>query len=120
MPAKTPKMCRERGCIKPTIHKHGLCEDHKHKASNWQSFADRQGGSKRIYNSSKWRNTVKAIKDRDKGLCQHCLDKGLITPGTDCDHITPVSKGGNKWSYSNLQLLCRECHKKKTIMDSRG
>ena len=51
-----------------------------------------------------------------KGKCAYCghffKDEDLI----ETDHIIPKSLGG-KNSYSNLQLLHRHCHDKKTAND---
>lgn len=47
----------------------------------------------------------KKIIKRDKGLCTLC-DK----PGVDIDHIS-----GSSDDQRNLQLLCKECHLKKTL-----
>jgi 5-methylcytosine-specific restriction endonuclease McrA len=46
-----------------------------------------------------------AVIERDGGKYQICGK-----PGTDIDHIDGDSNDLNK-----LQLLCRECHNKKTI-----
>lgn len=56
------------------------------------------------------------IRQRDKGLCQACLDRNLITLGEEVDHIVPLHKGGAD-SDANKRLLCRECHLEKTKAD---
>lgn len=33
------------------------------------------------------------------------------------DHIRPRSRGGAKMDINNLQLLCRECHERKSVME---
>ena len=50
---------------------------------------------------------------RAKGLCEECLRLGFVTAGCDVDHIKSKAKGGTD-DLENLQLLCKECHKKKT------
>ena len=37
----------------------------------------------------------------------------FITAGSEVDHILSKAKGGTD-DLNNLQLLCKECHKKKT------
>lgn len=37
--------------------------------------------------------------------------------GFEVDHIIAVCNGGDLWDEKNLQVLCRECHKKKTKDD---
>ena len=60
------------------------------------------------------------LRKRDKGECNHC---GVIGRKWDVDHIRPLweQKGVKEedldWSYyklSNLQTLCKKCHRKKT------
>lgn len=36
----------------------------------------------------------------------------------EVDHIVPVSMGGDFFDWSNLQILCRPCHKIKTRSDT--
>lgn len=49
------------------------------------------------------------IETRDGRNCYHCkLSKKL-----ELDHIVPLYAGGD-WDLENLQLLCTECHVKKT------
>ena len=49
-------------------------------------------------------------------LCKMCDDKGIVTPGVEMDHIVPLFKGGTN-DDDNLQMLCMECHRKKTAND---
>lgn len=49
-------------------------------------------------------------------LCRMCEDAGLVTPGVEMDHIVPLFKGGTN-DDDNLQMLCVECHRKKTADD---
>lgn len=53
------------------------------------------------------------IRQRDNGLCQACLDKNIVTIGTEVDHIIPLHKGGPD-TDDNKQLLCDPCHVAKT------
>lgn len=55
---------------------------------------------------------------RDKRLCQACKRAGLIRVATDVDHIVPRSDGGVD-GLSNLEALCRDCHKAKTARESK-
>jgi|GEM_PF-4464717 len=38
----------------------------------------------------------------------------------DVDHKVAIVNGGNEWDEENLQVLCKECHKKKTKGDVRA
>lgn len=50
---------------------------------------------------------------RAKGHCQTC--KAKIAPGQfwDIDHVIPRALGGSN-DATNLQILCRTCHRSKT------
>ena len=60
---------------------------------------------------------------RDGYKCAAC---GTIPiPMPTIDHIIPKHKGGSKHAASNLQLLCRRCHRAKDFpayedINSRG
>lgn len=59
-----------------------------------------------------WADLVRQVKLRDKGRCTWKLPSGARCPrpGTDVDH----RKNNDDHSLSNLQLLCRAHHDKKT------
>ena len=82
------------------------CPDHARKA--WE------GSYRNIRRPSNWRRTRELVIRRDGFQCVKCLSLGPL----EVDHIIPVAKGGS-WEPSNLQTLCSECHRLKTIADSR-
>jgi 5-methylcytosine-specific restriction protein A len=53
---------------------------------------------------------------QDQPLCKMCDAKGFVTLGVAMDHIEPLFKGGSN-DDENLQMLCVECHRKKTATD---
>lgn len=38
----------------------------------------------------------------------------------EVDHMTPIFKGGQSLGHENLQLLCRQCHKIKSVEERKG
>jgi len=54
------------------------------------------------------RALAKAVFERDAYRCVDCGDHMDLT----CDHIVPVSKGGET-SLRNLQTMCRRCNSRK-------
>ncbi|WP_142461836.1 HNH endonuclease signature motif containing protein [Klebsiella spallanzanii] len=56
------------------------------------------------------------VLDRDKHLCQECLRNGMYTPTETVVHIKPKAHGGTD-DLSNLESICRDCHKAKTARD---
>lgn len=62
---------------------------------------------------------VSTLLKRQNGKCTHC---GLLFKEGDLkekDHIISRNQGGTN-QYSNLQLLHRHCHDKKTAQDAVG
>jgi hypothetical protein len=49
---------------------------------------------------------------RDKYICQYCGISGNLVE-LECDHIKPVSKGGNN-DLSNLITACKPCNRNKS------
>ena len=61
-------------------------------------------------NTPRWRRLRLFVFDRDGWRCRSCGRPGRL----ECDHVRPVSQGGDEWDPSNLQTQCRPCHFAKT------
>ncbi|WP_274535902.1 HNH endonuclease [Streptomyces sp. CB02923] len=57
----------------------------------------------------------KALRKAGRGACASC-GLGYLASAIDVDHIVPLSRGGEDVA-SNVQLLCKPCHKAKTRVD---
>lgn len=68
------------------------------------------------YNSVAWRNLSRNYR-MAYPLCVECTKKGLTVLATVTDHINPINKGGDPWSWNNLQGLCTHCNALKTGKD---
>jgi len=66
-----------------------------------------------FYHTTRWRNLRRVVLTREP-MCRDCKSHGRQTPATVCDHIHPVTSGGDKWAEDNLQPLCRRCHNSKS------
>jgi 5-methylcytosine-specific restriction endonuclease McrA len=51
-----------------------------------------------------------------EGKCSKCMKRFTMEQLT-VDHIKPVAQGGVN-NISNKQLLCRKCHREKTVTDT--
>lgn len=66
-----------------------------------------------------WKKLRDRIMVRDGWRCQPCARAGRLTSATEVDHILNKAVGGDD-SESNLQAICRSCHREKTARESRG
>ncbi|MFI6861286.1 HNH endonuclease [Streptomyces sp. NPDC050421] len=102
--------CREWAEIK------GRCATH-YKA--YESGRTRQSHSKRRAAIAAGNNAAarlrRAVRAAVSGQCRVCL--GTYLPSqVDIDHIVPLARGGEDID-SNVQILCKSCHKTKTAVD---
>lgn len=58
---------------------------------------------------SQWRPIRLAVFRRDNYTCQYCKKRGLRL---ECDHVTPISRGGDN-DISNLVSACIRCNRSK-------
>lgn len=56
-----------------------------------------------------WASIRSAVFERDDFTCQYCGAHGVAL---ECDHVTPISRGGTN-EMGNLVTACRKCNKKK-------
>jgi len=77
---------------------------------------ERPTAAARGYCTAAWQRTRLAVIARDLGICQLC---GLLVAGEpgDIDHIVDKANGGTD-ALSNLRLLHKSCHSKRTARDS--
>ena len=69
----------------------------------------------KLYRSKRWAQLRRSILDRDGWRCVRCGRAGRL----EVDHAIPMAAGGDPWSESNLQALCRGCHFRKTARENR-
>jgi 5-methylcytosine-specific restriction endonuclease McrA len=61
-----------------------------------------------------WDRVRLVVWYRDGGKCMKC-GKRLLPNNFHVDHIIPISKGGDEWDLSNLELSCPSCNLSKGI-----
>jgi 5-methylcytosine-specific restriction endonuclease McrA len=73
-----------------------------------------------FYTTWTWRKCRKAFAESKRNLCERCLKKGIIQPGTkdrplEVHHKIPltvdnVTDPKVTLNWDNLELLCKTCH----------
>ena len=73
-----------------------------------------------FYTSWRWRNCRKAYAKSKGNLCEKCLKRGIINPGTkeqplETHHRIPLTDDNINdpsvtLNWNNLELLCKKCH----------
>ncbi|WP_367399048.1 HNH endonuclease [Halomonas sp. 707D7] len=114
MPSSPPRPCRAVMCSGKTINAQGYCDRHADQAGAWKKSSSR----KQDRGGRPWRRKRQRILQRDKGLCQPCLERGFFTPAVEVDHFVNIASGGTD-SDDNLQAICGPCHKAKTQGEAR-
>jgi len=73
-----------------------------------------------FYRSKQWR-AMRSFMLSENPLCVECKKKGIIKVACDCDHIIDVKDDPSRClDYTNLQMLCKPCHGKKTRTRQTG
>lgn len=73
----------------------------------------------RMIQSRQWRD-LRRQQLTQRPLCEICLSRGLYVPATEVHHVTPCETAATEaemqrlmFSPSNLQSLCRACHREE-------
>jgi 5-methylcytosine-specific restriction endonuclease McrA len=95
-------------------------QEHRRKSNNYY-FA---GHSKNVWGVGSLQDflAIKAqLVKRDGKMCNakngHGCDKEFASRQLTIDHVLPISAGGPVSDIGNMQLLCKECHKRKTMAE---
>lgn len=89
----------------PTIRKHKTTEPREPRRS--------QAGD--LWGTSRWKRLRSRVRKRAVYYADPFgLHGDARVFGSDVDHIVPIAEGGERWALSNLQLLCKGCHSRKT------
>lgn len=75
----------------------------------------RLGEQTGFYRSQAWKDTRRNYKQSVGGLCERCLERGVIASADIVHHIVPLTADNIgdinlSLNWNNLQALCRKCH----------
>ena len=84
---------------------------------SWKSIRRRE------YNSARYKRNRRILLARNPN-CAECYRQGRIVAATECDHIVSIrtwyARGLPARECSgigNMQVLCEDCHRKKTDVE---
>lgn len=71
--------------------------------------------AKWFYNSTTWKKCREGYIKSVNGLCERCLDKGMIVPGKIVHHkvyLTPnnINDPSISINWDVLEFVCQDCH----------
>lgn len=117
MPRRPPKTC---GVCGVKTESGSRCEKHKAIRSDGSRWGWEGGNNNERGYGTKWRKVREQALRRDKYLCVPCFNKGFLTEATEVDHIVNKAQGGDWYDLNNLQSICHDCHKIKTLEEAKN
>ena len=73
----------------------------------------------KFHQSREWRELSEAWR-AEHPLCVACEAEGKVTEATEVDHVIPIHRRPDlRFDRSNLQSLCSEHHRRKSLADNR-
>lgn len=81
--------------------------------------------ARQFYSSKAWQDCRDGYAAYRGHLCENCLKRGIYKPGVIVHHVeelTPfnIENPEVSMSWSNLRLVCRECHLKEHDKRMKG
>lgn len=110
MPHSAMRPCSYPGC--PTLVRSGRCAQHPYPDAH-------DPESQKLYNTRRWKR-IRARQLAKEPWCTACLEAGIFTVATECDHIVPHRGDPVKFYRGPLQSLCHYCHSRKTASELFG
>lgn len=111
--------CRAHLCPALVTRKDkGFCEAHADKRYGWNRRKPQAGATTKRGYGHPWTKLRAQVMARDEYVCQVCASRGRLTPASEVDHIQNKATGGTD-ELSNLQAICKPCHKLKTQKESQ-
>ena len=98
-------------CSRPTQGMY--CPQHKPELDEAERNA--RNPYRRAYKDKQYAANRQHRFERARGRCEGC---GIVLmPGEwECDHFIPLKQGGTN-DITNLRVLCKPCHRRKTRLD---
>lgn len=101
-----------RRCRKAHGNRNGYCDVHQSLAIVWNKSRTNKS-AERNGSTRAWRTLRRSVLLRDRYTCRVCGALGV----NEVDHIKAKALGGTD-DPDNLQAICCDCHKEKTVRES--
>jgi 5-methylcytosine-specific restriction endonuclease McrA len=108
---KEPEMTERRRGIPP---RRRYLNPNRVPSSGWEAYIARYPERAAFYRSPAWTlaRTRQLMREPD------CQFPGCTAPATSVDHVLSRAEGGADLVPENLQSMCKEHHKRKTLHES--
>ena len=114
MPHKPKRPCSFPNC--PALTDDSFCPQHQSVMTARYNHHERDPKTRRRYGSG-WQR-IRARQLAAEPLCEVCRLEGRVTPAREVHHIMPLTAGGTH-DPANLMSLCKPCHSRITLAESR-
>jgi len=111
MPFKPKKPCAFPLCAELTHDRY--CERHKRVVDKQYNSHERDKAAASFYSKDARWLAIRKKKLQATPTCEECK----FEKATTVDHIKPISQGGDKYDWNNLQSMCRRCHSSKSARE---
>ncbi|KMJ55222.1 hypothetical protein AB685_28400 [Bacillus sp. LL01] len=116
MAKKTQRPCAEISC--GNLTEKNYCKIHEKKGEENQRQITRAYNKysrdpviNTFYQSKEWKQVRALAFERDNGLCQRCLKRGVLKPANVVHHLVEVKEDWNRrLDLEILESLCHKCH----------
>lgn len=80
---------------------------------------------KSFYHSAAWRKCRSEYIKRVGGICERCLEKGIVRPGRIVHHKEYISLLNIQdpevlLNHDNLEYLCQDCHNREHLKNDNN
>lgn len=104
---------------KPPFHRSALVPSRQFRDREHDARRNAERPTRRLYGLARWKR-LRADQLQREPLCRFCLEAGVVTPATVCDHVRPHRDNEAAFWRGPFQSLCAGCHDKHKQREEHG